>query len=75
MSAVEQYACLRCGRLCDRMRCPDSWSAETVAKWRDLEDRFTCPDCEALVNAHYASDLADVTFAEDAIRIYGEDDA
>lgn len=49
------------------MRCPEDWDPATVAKWRALEGRFLCDDCEALVAAYADTVLADYQFAEDAI--------
>lgn len=41
-----------CGNPMERMRCPADWDAVTVAKWRALEERFTCDECEARLREH-----------------------
>lgn len=53
------YQCGRCGKDRPGMRLPDEWSAETIAKWQALEERFVCSDCESVVAEYAATVLGD----------------
>ena len=56
MSDEETSTPCRCGNRRQRMRTPDDWDAETVAKWRALEERFTCDECSAKITLYYTDE-------------------